>query len=131
LKKSFKTKEKHRLKVIGDISVDINGAIECTEKTTTPDNPVFVYDPTTDAIKDGFEGDGIVIMGVDNLPCELPRESSQSFSETLIRFVPAIMKADFTVADFDAVALPPEIKNAVIVYQGKLTPSYRYINKYL
>jgi saccharopine dehydrogenase (NAD+, L-lysine-forming) len=131
LKKSDKTKEKLRLKVIGDISVDINGAIECTEKTTTPDNPVFVYNPSTDTIKDGFEGDGVVIMGVDNLPCELPRESSQSFSETLLRFVPAIMQADFTLSDFNEVALPAEIKNAVILYQGKLTPPYLYINKYL
>jgi alpha-aminoadipic semialdehyde synthase len=131
LKKSFKTKEKLRLKVIGDISADVNGAIEFTEKTTSPDNPVFIYNPNTDTIKDGYEGDGVVVMAVDNLPCELPRESSQSFSETLLRFVPDVMKADFTVADFDTVALPFEIKNAVILYQGKLTPTYQYINKYL
>ena len=131
LKKTFRKKEKPRLKVIGDISADVNGAIEFTEKTTTPDNPVFVYNPTTDTVKDGYEGEGIVVMAVDNLPCELPRESSQSFSETLLRFVPEIMKADFTASDFDTVALPVEIKNAVILYQGKLTPAYRYINKYL
>jgi alpha-aminoadipic semialdehyde synthase len=131
LKKSFKNKERLRLKVIADISVDIRGAIEFTEKTTSPGNPVFVYNPITDTIQDGFEGDGIVVLAVDNLPCELPCESSQSFSETLLRFVPDIMKADFTVADFDILALPFEIKNAVILYQGKLTPNYRYINKYL
>jgi saccharopine dehydrogenase (NAD+, L-lysine-forming) len=131
LKKTFRKKEKPRLKVIGDISADVNGAIEFTEKTTSPDNPVFVYNPITDTIKDGYEGEGIVVMAVDNLPCELPRESSQSFSETLLRFVPEIMKADFTAADFDTIALPVEIKNAVILYQGKLTPAYRYINKYL
>ena len=131
LKKSFKNKENLRLKAIGDISVDINGAIEFTEKTTSPDNPVFVYNPITDTIKDGYKGDGVVVMAVDNLPCELPRESSQSFSENLLRFVPDIMKADFTVSDFDKLALPSEIKNAVILYQGKLTPNYNYINKYL
>jgi len=131
LKKSFEKKEKLRLKVIGDISVDINGAIEFTEKTTSPDSPVYMYNPSTDTIKDGYEGDGIVVMAVDNLPCELPKESSQSFSETLIRFVPDMMKADFTLDDFDLVKLPPEIKNAVILYQGKLTPTYNYINKYL
>jgi len=131
LKKSFEKKEKLHLKVIGDISVDINGAIEFTEKTTSPDNPVFVYNPSTDMIKDGYEGDGIVVMAVDNLPCELPKESSQSFSETLLRFVPDVMKADFTLNDFNLVKLPTEIKNAVILYQGKLTPAYNYINKYL
>jgi len=131
LKKSFKTKEKPRLRVIGDISADVNGAIEFTEKTTSPDNPVFIYNPNTDTIKDGYEGDGVVVMAVDNLPCELPRESSQSFSETLLHFVPDVMKADFTAVDFNAVALPAEIKNAVILYQGKLTSAYQYINKYL
>jgi saccharopine dehydrogenase (NAD+, L-lysine-forming) len=131
LKKSFQNKEKPRLRVIGDISADVNGAVEFTEKTTSPDNPVFVYNPTTDVITDGFEGDGVVVMAVDNLPCELPRESSQSFSETLLQFVPEIMNADFTTADFEQVVLPAEIKNAVILYRGKLTPAYSYINKYL
>jgi len=131
LKKSFKNKEDFHLKLIGDISADVNGAIEFTEKNTSPDKPVFVYNPSIDTIKDGYEGDGVVVMAVDNLPCELPRESSQSFSETLLRFVPEIMKADFTIDDFDKLALPFEIKNAVILYKGRLTPNYNYINKYL
>jgi alpha-aminoadipic semialdehyde synthase len=131
IKKIFSNKEKQRLKVVGDISADINGAIEFTEKTTSPDNPVFVYDPITDTTTDGYEGPGIVVMAVDNLPCELPKESSESFSEILSRFVPEIMNADFSAPDIDSIALPVEIKNAVILYRGKLTPSYQYINKYL
>ena len=130
-KELFSMKEKPCLKVIGDISADVNGAIEFTEKTTSPDNPVFVYNPLTDTIKDGYEGEGIVVMAVDNLPCELPKESSESFSEILSCFVPEIMNADFTAPDFETVSLPVEIKNAVILYQGKLTPEYQYINKYL
>ncbi len=131
MKQLFQTKKTLRLKVIGDISADVNGAVEFTEKTTSPDNPVFVYNPSTDTIKDGYEGEGVVVMAVDNLPCELPKESSESFSEVLLRFVPQIMTADFTAPDFEAVRLPAEIKNAVILYQGKLTPAYNYINKYL
>jgi len=119
-----------RLQVIGDISIDINGAIEFTEKATSPGNPVFVYDPSTDSIRDGYEGDGIVIMGVDNLPCELPKESSQAFSKSLLPFVPDIAKADFS-GDFESLTLPFEIKNAVILHRGKLTPNYQYINKFL
>jgi alpha-aminoadipic semialdehyde synthase len=119
-----------RLQIIGDISVDINGAIEFTEKATTPDNPVFVYNPFTDAIKDGFIGEGVIVMGVDNLPCELPRESSISFSKILHTFVPSILKADFNV-EFESCKLPPEIKRGVILYRGKLTPNYQYMDKYL
>jgi alpha-aminoadipic semialdehyde synthase len=131
MKQLYQTKATPRLKVIGDISADVNGAIEFTEKTTSPDNPVFIYNPATDTIKDSYEGYGVVVMAVDNLPCELPKEASESFSEVLLRFIPEIMNTDFTTSDFKAVALPAEIKNAVILYQGKLTPSYQYINKYL
>ena len=119
-----------KLQVIGDISVDINGAIEFTEKSTTPDNPVFVYNPIRDDVIEGFSGNGIVVMAVDNLPCELPKESSQAFSDSLLPFIPSIIKADYSV-NFEELVLPPEIKNAMILYQGKLTPNYQYINRFL
>ena len=119
-----------KLQVIGDISVDINGAIEFNVKTTDPSEPVFVYNPIREDIIEGFAGDGVVIMSVDNLPCELPRESSRSFSESLMPFIPDIVKADYSVP-FEKLDLPPEIKKAVILYKGKLTPNYEYINKFL
>jgi alpha-aminoadipic semialdehyde synthase len=121
---------KMKLKVIGDISVDINGAIEFTEKVTTPGSPVFVYNPLDSEIIDGYSGNGIVVMAVDNLPCEVPKESSQAFSDSLFRFIPTIVKADFSV-DFINLSLPPELKKAVIIHHGKLTPDYKYINKFL
>jgi saccharopine dehydrogenase (NAD+, L-lysine-forming) len=131
MKNYFKTDKNKHLKVIGDISVDINGAIEFTEKTTSTDNPVFVYNPITDKITDGYAGEGVVVMAVDNLPCELPRESSKYFSETLLHFIPDILEANFNVDNFENLNLPTQIKKAVILFKGKLTPSYSYINKYL
>jgi len=126
-----KNYSKHlKLQVIGDISIDINGAIEFTEKATTPDNPVFVYNPLTDTIKDGYIGEGLVVMGVDNLPCELPKESSHAFSKILYDYVPDIAKTDFS-QNFEKCTLPPAIKKAVILYHGELTPNYQYMNKYL
>ena len=120
----------YKLQVIGDISIDINGAIEFTEKSTTPDTPSFIYNPKTNSIKDVVEGEGIVIMGIDNLPCELPRESSHMFSTTLFDFIPEVVKADFT-KDFDNCKLPSAIKKAVILHHGKLTPDYQYIDRYI
>ena len=120
----------YKLQVVGDISIDINGAIEFTEKATSSDTPSFTYNPKTNSIKDGVEGEGIVVMGVDNLPCELPRESSQVFSTTLYDFIPEVVKADFTKA-FDNCKLPSAIKNAVILHHGKLTPDYQYIDRYI
>lgn len=119
-----------RLKVIGDITCDIEGAIECTVKATEPNNPVFVYDPATDRAIDGVEGNGPVIMSVEILPTELPRESSTYFSGVLKKYVPAIAYANYdgSFADLD---LPPEIKRAVIAHRGELTSDYRYIDQYL
>jgi len=121
---------KPRLRVIGDISCDIEGAIECTVRSTEIDEPVFVYNPFTGETTDGYEGEGPVVMAVDILPSELPREASVDFSGVLKAFVPAIATADFSVP-FEQLALPPEIKRAVIAYQGELTPDYRYIEQFL
>lgn len=124
------TRGNPRLRVIGDISCDIEGGIEFTTETTKPDQPFFTYDPMSGKSALGVAKQGIVVMAVDNLPTELPRESSTSFSQTLSQFVPAIAKADYAVP-FDKLALPPEVKKAVIVYRGKLTPEYEYLKDYL
>nr|MEE4266712.1 hypothetical protein [Candidatus Krumholzibacteria bacterium] len=119
-----------RLKVIGDISCDIEGGIEVTLKAPHPDAPCFVYDPKTGRTLDGVEGTGPVIMSVDNLPCELPRESSQHFSTTLKAMIPDFVKADFSL-DFDSLNLPSYLKKAVITHQGSLAPDYRYLQESL
>jgi alanine dehydrogenase len=121
---------KPRLRVIGDISCDIEGAIECTIRSTEPDEPVFVYNPFTGEATSGYEGEGPVVMAVDILPSELPRDASVDFSGVLSEFTPAIAKADLSVP-FEQLELPPEIKRAVIAYHGELTPDYRYIEEFL
>ena len=131
-KEEFKSlvKEDSRLKIIGDISIDIEGAIEGSLESTKPDDPIITYNPFTDSATLGFINGGMPIMAIDNLPCELPIESSSSFSSTLKKFVLPLAKADFK-ADFNKLDLPSEIKNAIIVYQGKLTPNYTYLENYL
>lgn len=119
-----------KLKVVGDISCDIEGAIECTLQPTTPDSPAYIYDPVSNEIIDGVEGNGPAIMAVDNLPCEFPKESSRQFSDALREYLPEIAKADFT-GSFKDCNLPPILKGAVIAYRGALTPNYEYLEKYL
>lgn len=130
LRELFTGPARPRLRVIGDISCDVEGAIECTVRCTEPGSPVFVYNPLTGAAVDGYAGEGVVVMAVDILPSELPREASNDFSAVLKEYVPAIATADYTVP-FDQLALPPEIKRAVVVYQEELTPDYRYLTQYL
>ena len=119
-----------QLRVIGDISCDIEGAIEATVKCTEPGDPVFVYDPFDDRAINGVAGRGPVVLAVDILPSELPRDASTYFSEVLMKYVPVIAQADTSVS-FGELDLPPELKRAVIVYRGELTPCYQYIEKYL
>jgi len=122
--------EDRKLQVVGDISCDVKGAIEFTVQCTSADKPAFIYLIDEDKAKLGVEGNGPVVMAVDNLPCELPRESSTSFSETLLDFIPALASADFTVP-FTNLELPREFKDAVIVYRGKLTEKFQYLEQYL
>jgi alpha-aminoadipic semialdehyde synthase len=119
-----------KLKVIGDIGCDIEGAVQVTVKPTDPGNPVYVYDSDTGKAIDGVAGPAPVILAVDTLPCEIPKESSEYFGVRLEPFIPAIAQADFSLP-FEKLELPPEIKRAVIAHKGELTPDFRYISKYL
>ncbi|MBN1302759.1 MAG: hypothetical protein JW995_16190 [Melioribacteraceae bacterium] len=119
-----------RLDLICDITCDINGAVEITYKSTGSDNPAYTYDPSNGEFTDGFAGRGIVNIAVDNLPTELPRDSSIEFSNALYPFIEGIVNADMSLK-FDDVNYPEEIKNAVIVYKGELTPAFNYLQKLL
>lgn len=118
------------LAVIGDITCDINGSVECTETATAIEDPVFVYDPLEDSYEMGFEGSGLAVMAVDILPSELPREASIHFSEALKPYIKKMAETDFSVS-FEDLSLPAPIKNAVVVHLGKLTPKYSYLENYL
>jgi len=128
--KTLHRKGEMKLTVIGDVTCDPDGSIEFTHKGTEIEDPVFVYNPITAEPAMGFHGDGILVMAVDILPSELPRESSESFGQALLKFVPAIAGANYS-AGFGQLDLPAEIKRAVILHHGQLTPDYKYISQYL
>jgi alpha-aminoadipic semialdehyde synthase len=121
---------KPKLKVIGDISCDPNGSIECTLKPTDPGNPMYVYEPATGRVVDGVAGQGPTVMAVEILPAEIPRESSIHFSSVLKGYMKALASADFSTP-FDALHLPDEIKRAIILHQGVLTPEYHYLQHHM
>ncbi|WP_234571973.1 bifunctional lysine ketoglutarate reductase /saccharopine dehydrogenase family protein [Rhodohalobacter sp. 614A] len=118
------------LKVIGDITCDIHGSVECTEMATPIEDPVFVYNPQTDSFQMGFEGRGVAVMAVDILPSELPREASVHFSEALKPYLKNFAESDFSKS-LDQLNLPDEIKKAIIVHKGELTPDYKYLESSL
>ncbi len=126
LRELFASRSRPRLRVIGDITCDIDGSIECTVKATEPGDPVFVYEPRTGQVRDGLAGDGPVILAVDILPCELPVDASTYFGQSLRPLIPALAAADFTRPLAES-GLPPTLQRATIVYRGELTPPYKYL----
>jgi saccharopine dehydrogenase (NAD+, L-lysine forming) len=119
-----------RLRVVGDISCDIEGGVELTVRSTDPADPVFIYDPAADAARPGFAGRGPVIMAVDNLPAEIPLESSVFFSQALKGFLPFLAQADFGCDD-GADNLPAPLRRAMILSRGLLTPAFAYLREFL
>jgi alpha-aminoadipic semialdehyde synthase len=130
LKELYGGAARPRLRVIGDITCDINGSVESTIEPTDSENPVYVYDPVQDKAVYGVEGRGPVVLAVYNLPAELPLESSTYFSSGLKKYVPDIARADFG-GSFDGCGLPDVVRRAVILYRGQLTPDYAYLARYI
>jgi len=129
LEKLFK-EGKPKLSVIGDVTCDPDGSIEITHKGTEIEDPVFVYNPITRKAEMGFDGDGVLVMAVDILPSELPRESSQAFSNALVDYVIDIAAADYS-RDFKDLNVPAPFKRAMILHRGKLTPDFEYLKEHL
>ncbi|MGB7294949.1 MAG: bifunctional lysine ketoglutarate reductase /saccharopine dehydrogenase family protein [Candidatus Aminicenantales bacterium] len=130
LKMMWREAGRPRLRIIGDISCDVDGSVECTVRCTDPAHPVFTYDLDKDEAITGFAGRGPTVMAVDNLPAEIALESSVFFSQTLMPFIPGLVAADFR-ADFAHCRLPDPLKKAVILFRGEFTPEYTYMRQFI
>ena len=71
------------LKIIGDVTCDINGSVPTTIRSTSIEKPY--YSINTNSMKEIDLGKkGIAVMAVDNLPSELPRDASEEFGNSVI-----------------------------------------------
>lgn len=110
------------IKVVADISCDVNGPIACTIKASTIAEPLFGYLPSENIEVDVFHPAAIVVMSVDNLPCELPKDASEGFGEMFTKHViPA-----FFNGDKDGI-----LQRAKMTENGKLTPRFQYLQDYV
>lgn len=111
-----------RVRVIADITCDIEGSIPSTKKASTIADPIYDYDPATDKVVPALSSDKtITVMAIDNLPCELPRSASEEFGRDLIdRVLPLLLREDQ-----DEI-----IKRATITMDGSLTPHFSYLKEY-
>jgi alpha-aminoadipic semialdehyde synthase len=92
----------------------------------SPGDPVYTVDPDSGSATPGVTGRGPVVLAVDNLPCELPVESSQHFGDSLVRYVPLLANCDWN-RPLSGLGLPPELRRAVVVHRGELTPEFSYL----
>jgi alpha-aminoadipic semialdehyde synthase len=119
-----------KLVAIGDITCDIDGSIKSCVRETEPGDPVYMYDPRRDDAPFGFDGEGIAVMAVGNLPTELPIEASQTFSDALEPFIPQMSEANLE-GSLEESGLPPEIARAVILWRGELTSPFTHLEEFL
>ena len=111
-----------KLKVVADISCDVNGPIACTLRSSTIAEPLYGYFPLEDKEVDVFHPAAIVVMAVDNLPCEIPKDASEGFGE---QFMEHVIPAFFN-GDKDGI-----LQRAKITEKGKLTPRFSYLQDYV
>ena len=111
-----------RIKVVADVSCDIDGPVACTIRPSTIADPFYGYDPQTHTEVDFMEPNAIGVMAVDNLPCELPRDASQGFGEQFLQQI----APSFFDGDSEGVLSRAQITDSM----GRLTPRFCYLQYY-
>jgi alanine dehydrogenase len=111
-----------KIRVVADISCDIDGPVASTLRASTIADPVYGYDRLLETEVDFMDPEAIAVMAVDNLPNELPRDASQGFSENFVTYViPA-----FFNGDKDGI-----LERGRMTQNGKLTSRYQYLDGYV
>ena len=112
--------EAFKIRVVADISCDIDGPVATTIRSSSISNPIYGYNPITE-IEDDFSIDGIIaVMAVDNLPCELSKDASEDFGQQLIDNIIPILGSDSTI-----------LNEATICRNGDLTEYFEYLRDYI
>jgi alanine dehydrogenase len=111
------------IRLVSDISCDIDGPVATTLRPSTIEDPFYGYDPTTEKeVPFGTPG-SVGVSAVDNLPCELPRDASEDFgNEWIKRVLPQFFNQDAE----NILAGASETTR-----EGKLSPAFEYLSSYV
>lgn len=110
-----------KIRVIADVSCDVNGGVPATIRSTTINEPVFGYDVRTDSEIAPYIPESIDIMAIDNLPNELPRSASEEFGNLLIHSVWTELLSTHSRM----------IDEATICKDGELNSHFEYLKDYV
>lgn len=114
--------EDFKIGLVADVSCDIDGPVASTIRPSTITDPIYGYDPQTESEVDFKDKNAIVVMAVDNLPCELPKDASEGFGELFLEHVIPAFYND----DKDGI-----LERAKMTENGKLTSRYAYLQDYV
>jgi len=112
-----------KIKMIADISCDIDGPVASTIRPSTIEKPYYGYNPITESEGNFYDENTIGVMAVDNLPCELPRDASESFGNSFLEHIlPALIHGD-----------PDGVieRASETDLNGNLTPLYAHLQGYV
>ena len=120
-RQNAKSPEFH-IKVIADISCDVDGPVASTIRSSTIANPIYGYHPLTEKEVDYRDEQAIAVMAVDNLPCELPKDASEGFGESFAKnVIPAFFNNDQQGV----------LERARMTKSGRLTNRFKYLQDYV
>jgi saccharopine dehydrogenase (NAD+, L-lysine-forming) len=112
-----------KIKVIADITCDIEGSVPSTKRASTIAEPIYDFDPVTNTVQPPLSsGKFVTVMAIDNLPCELPRSASEEFGHDLID---RILKP-LLIDDVDGI-----VARGTIAENGNLTAPFEYLRDYV
>lgn len=111
-----------KIKLVADISCDIDGPVASTIKPSTIAEPFYGYNPISEKEVEALNPEAIGVMAVDNLPCELPKDASEGFGEMFAAHViPAFFNGDANGI----------LERARMTANGKLTDRYKYLQDFV
>ncbi len=115
--------EDFNIKYVADISCDVDGPVATTLRASTIADPIYGYDAASESEIDYKDDNAIVVMAVDNLPCELPKDASEGFGDMFLNHVIPAFYND----DKDGILARAKMTNS----KGELTERYRYLQDYV
>ena len=111
-----------RIKVVADVSCDIDGPVASTIRPSTIADPIYGYDAMAEKEINFLNEKAIAVMAVDNLPNELPKDASLGFGDNFVKHV----IPSFFNGDKDGI-----LERARMTQNGKLTKNFSYLQDFI
>lgn len=102
--------------------------IRFMNECTTIDTPFCLYDADRNKDTKSFKGPGVLVCSIDNMPTQLPRESTDFFGDLLFPYALDIIHSD-AKKPLEEHNFTPAVEGAIIVSNGELTPNFEYIRE--